>query len=88
MFRTLVLSAFSMACIGVSVLAYQAETRHAQAIQMAELADVKPQDCSLEGFEIDGVFVGCLQPASYAFNDETPSRLQFFIDEVAYTFGL
>ena len=45
-------------------------------------------DCMMDGFETELGRIGCLQPASFVLEGEPPSRLQFFIDEVAYVLGL
>ena len=86
--RTFILSAFSMACLGVAILGYQSQERRAEALALASAATVQASDCMSDGFETAEGFVGCLQPASYVFAGEPPSRLQYFIDEVAYVFGL
>lgn len=87
-FRTFILSAFSVACLGVSILAYQSEERRAEALEMANASVPSDQGCMMDGFETEQGWVGCLQPASFVLDEEPPSRLQFFIDEVAYVFGL
>ncbi len=85
--RTFILSSFSMACVGVSVLFYQSQERRDEALQMAAHTGLEGQNCMTQGFETSEGFVGCLQPASYALEGEAPSRIQYFWDEVGYILG-
>ena len=87
-YRTFILSAFSAACVGVAVMAYQAEKLRTEVIQMASVSAQEDGNCMLDGFETAEGFVGCLQPASFVLEGNPPSRLEFFLDEVAYRLGL
>ena len=87
-YRTIVLSAFSAACLGVAVLGYQSQERRAEVLELASVMPQSNSDCMMDGFETELGRIGCLQPASFVLEGEPPSRLQFFIDEVAYVLGL
>lgn len=86
-YRTFILGAFSMACLGVSVTFYQSQERRDEALQMASASNSSSESCMSNGFETDTGWVGCLQPASYALEGEEPGRLQYFWDEVGYILG-
>ena len=87
-YRTFILGTFSMACIGVAAMAYQVEKLRTEVIHMSSVSAQSTSNCMLDGFETDEGFVGCLQPASYVLDENPPSRLVFFIDEIAYRLGL